>query len=1246
MLTLTSSIALAVTAVVTLATNAGSQSSSELRVGETLAIEVSDSALVVETDQLRANYTTAPTVGRDLVLRIEERGAYTIELRSFDFDSYLVLRDGEGATLAEDDDGLIGTHSRLILPMLEPSIAYRVQVCALHGARGRCEVVVRRGVPETQSGDDRLQLELDDASQRVTALERGGEARERQLPEAMQNLASLLESAGRVAEAGPILERLLEIIEARFGPDHSETATCAYNLGLWFKRTGDYSSALPVLERAFAIREEVLGPEHPWTLGTMTSLGSVLRRLNRTQEAQDVLDRAVTICEESLGPDHPTTGQAMNSLAGLLESQGEFVRAEDLYARALEVREESFGLGDPQTLASLSNLGALYYRMGRFLEAVSVMEKALGSAVAVYGPGHPMAAKYRCDFGVVLVKAGELERGIVQLEEALAALERTLGGEHLAIANNLVHLGGALQARGDFAAARIYYERALLIREKLAGPEHTETALSLNALGLLLHAIGNYEEARPLLERALRIREAVLGPMHPFTGTSLNNLGLLYEATREYELALPLFERALSIVEQSLGMEHANRAIFLDNLSNVLWRIGRTDESLERAEEALAIQERTLGPQHPHLARVMNNVAEKRVRIGEYELAIPLLERALVVYRKTIGTDNPMAATTLNNLGTALWELGERDRGLEFLLEGLEGDRDYLRGILGTTADWEISGVITPATGRVATTVSMALRTGDEAAVRKGYEMLLFLKGIGSRVMTRGAARLFGARASRELELQESLLEVKTELSNEIYRGEVEDGAEHERRLAKLRSQRGQLERRLLVLAGLEQTLAPVSLTRIAESIPEDTRWIDFWVLPAYEPAVVSDGELVRQRGWANWHLWAWTLSADGTPVRTDLGDADEVEGAVRLYLEAVSSKDAEPELRRELGQRVHDLLWAPIAESLEGVERVIISPDGYLGSLPFEVIPLPDGRFLIEQHSFVYLQDLASMPEILKAPPTPDPSAGLGFVAVGGVDYEQRADPSAGEGSAAAPSTRGGFQRNWPDLPWTAGEVRDLHELAQTTQTADIEALLLDGGRATEEALTQSLVGKRWVHIATHGFFQPEGIDSHQESVREQSSDTGAFGEEAARITGLMPGLLTGLVCAGANLTDNEGRLDGLLTAEEVAWLDLSCCELAVLSACQTGLGTKRGGDGVVSLQRAFRLAGAKAVVSSMWSVGDESTRDLMLAFYRNMWLGGMGRLDALRSAQIDMLEESRRLRRGGRSDAWGAFVLSGDWR
>jgi CHAT domain-containing protein len=184
-----------------------------------------------------------------------------------------------------------------------------------------------------------------------------------------------------------------------------------------------------------------------------------------------------------------------------------------------------------------------------------------------------------------------------------------------------------------------------------------------------------------------------------------------------------------------------------------------------------------------------------------------------------------------------------------------------------------------------------------------------------------------------------------------------------------------------------------------------------------------------------------------------------------------------------------------------------------------------------------------------------------------------------------------------------------------------------LSGTGATKGRLSREIAGKRFVHLATHGYFAAPGIPSSlaPEDPRMISRPFEGMSPSSAR--GYFPGLLAGLVFSGANnpprnpFSAAPDPSFGIMTADEVAGLDLSSCELAVLSACQTGLGKVAGGEGILSLQRAFHQAGARTVVASLWTVDDAATQRLMSLFYANLWQKKLGPPEAMRQAQLTLL-------------------------
>jgi CHAT domain-containing protein len=224
-----------------------------------------------------------------------------------------------------------------------------------------------------------------------------------------------------------------------------------------------------------------------------------------------------------------------------------------------------------------------------------------------------------------------------------------------------------------------------------------------------------------------------------------------------------------------------------------------------------------------------------------------------------------------------------------------------------------------------------------------------------------------------------------------------------------------------------------------------------------------------------------------------------------------------------------------------------------------------------------------------------------------------------------------------------------------------------LRGAGATEERFREEAPQCSALHLATHGFFAAE--DKQSAAAVDASDRAAGFisGDRRQAIKGYSPGLLSGLVLAGANdpppLPADVAKWDklpddGIMTADEIASLPLAGVKLVVLSACDTGLGEVAGGEGLLGVQRAFQVAGARTTIATLWKVNDKATAWLMQRFYTNYLEKEMTPLDALREAQLWALDHPELVPRGADApmkhsgdgrlspEFWAAFTVSGDWR
>ena len=355
----------------------------------------------------------------------------------------------------------------------------------------------------------------------------------------------------------------------------------------------------------------------------------------------------------------------------------------------------------------------------------------------------------------------------------------------------------------------------------------------------------------------------------------------------------------------------------------------------------------------------------------------------------------------------------------------------------------------------------------------------------------------------------------------------------------------------------------------------------------------------------------------------------------------------------RVAGAALRRRVWDPVASHLKDVNTVFVVPDGTLNLLSLAALPVGRTGYLIDQGPVIHY--LSAERDLVTSSPAAASSRGL--LAVGGAAFD---DATLFTGKVRsrprprrAPGWRGGggLRASCGDLGSLtfdplAGTLQEVREVARLW--SDSPADVLESRGASERAFKQAAPGHRVLHLATHGFFLGS-------TCRPAIGGTRAVGGLAPRLpsqanAGLAdnPLLLSGLALAGANrrAAAAQGDDDGILTAEEVAALNLGGVEWAVLSACDTGLGEVKAGEGVFGLRRAFQIAGARTVIMSLWSVDDDATRVWMRALYEGRLQKHLNTADAMQQAGLSVLRARRARGESTHPFYWAGFVAAGDWR
>lgn len=1012
-----------------------------------------------------------------------------------------------------------------------------------------------------------------------------------------------------------------------------------------------------------------------------------------------------------LSPDQQQRLAEANELAAAIDQlhkQAKYREALPLVLKTLAAHREVLGMNNPKTAMWFNNAGYFLQHAGDYAESRKHYEQSLAIRQTIFGEKHPETALLLYDLGSLSVEMGDYAAAQTFFARSLEIQKEVLGPQHPATAASLNGLGQALQYQGDVTAARACFEKALSIREQVLGEQHAATAVSLNNVGFNLASQGDYAAARSCYERALAIHRKLLGENHPQTASSLNNLGCLSMNQGRFAEAQTCLEQAVAIARKSLGEAHAVTARYVNNLGGLYKEQGDLATARRLYEQALAVRQATLGPQHSDTAQSVDNLGMLLLSQGNYDEAHALIERALASYRQSLGADHPETITALGNLAIASAALEQWDDAFGLFARALD-QRSTLRDAVFEAASEAEALNYCAAEGLLQDRfLAAAWHSARPAAAL--YEHLWPGRAAVFDLSARRARYLEATIEPEAQAVYRQWLDVRHEVARLTLAGGDPTAAAQavrRQRLAAATKQKEQLERDLASRSALfarhQDTRGRPSSDLLA-ALPRESVFIDLLRYARLEHDANTPGR--QGDSWTISYV-AFVLSPAKTISRIDLGPAAPIDAAAAAWRKSIlegESSSASADLRR--------MLWAPIENCLaEGVRTIYLTPAGDLALIPWPALPgKQPGTVLLEHYALAVVPNGRFLLDQLTLPARSATGPG-NVLAVGGVSYNSPPEsgplappaatgtpfaPPAKPASSDAPSTsaaqradldspgaRGTFRAPavdetttraaWPDLPGTLVEVDELARLA-----ADRPLVKLTGPRASTARVLQELLKARYAALATHGFFaDPKFRSAFQ-------LDDGNFERqlimrgERTTAAGRNPLVLSGLVFAGANLprTKDEWEVPqgdgGILTAEAIAGLPLHDMQLAVLSACETGLGDVAGGEGVLGLQRAFHVAGCRNVVASLWKVDDQATMALMRLYYQKLWQQHKTPLAALRDAQLalyrhpeqivtlaasrgldlsqpaKLADAPRRMPRSGSPRGadirhWAAFVLSG---
>ena len=920
------------------------------------------------------------------------------------------------------------------------------------------------------------------------------------------------------------------------------------------------------------------------------NLGAFLNAVGQQQEALAPTEEAVRILRQLEGsqPD------ARRFLAMALNNLGKFLGDLGRHQEALATTKEAVQLYHQLAKANLAYLGDLaraLNNLGRFYSDLGRRQEALAPtelAVKVSRLQASINPTYQGELARALNNLGVSYTDLGRRQEALATTEE---------------------------AMKLYREQA-----KSNPALQTDLARALNNLSVNYSDLGRRQEALAATEEAMKLyrEQAKSNPaLQNDLARTLNNLGVNYSDLGRHQDALAITEEATKIRRELVKTNPAlqnDLAASLNNLGIRYTDLGRRQEALAATEAAVKNyreQAKTNPALQNDLAASLSNLGVNYNKLGRRQEALAPKKEAVKIYRRLAKTNlafQENLAVSATNLASQQLQLANPSAALPLLRETVSTEVSYLQGqlpLLPEARRLELVAVFGD---------SWQLPFSQAQQGEAGAALALFTRlnrqGLLQDIQ-RNQALL--ARSGPQRPLFEQLTAATAQLASTTLTPEQQ---------APLLARKEQLEQELYrQLPQVQPRL--VEAAQIAALLPTGSVLVEFQRYRSHDGITDQFGPS---------RYLALLLRPDGTIRAIGLGEAAPIDAAVA---EAVAAS-ADPNRQLQAPQKlaaVSRLVLAPLQRELAGVRELFVSPDGELNRLPFAALP----------YGAVPLAalPLAALPQTVVDGKTLGDAVALRLLTTGRDLLRLRQPARAGgpavlianpDFNAALPSAGAGAADGLVSTPWLP--------LAGTEQEARQLAPLLGGsavisGPAATAAVVLAQKAPQILHIATHGFFLADPPPA--------SGGAKAGAATASRPARQDPLQRSGLVFAGANRPAANRADDGYLTAAEATAMDLEGTELVTLSACETGLGGVRSGEGVYGLQRSLAVAGARSTLLSLWKVDDGHTRSFLERYY-SLLKAGKGRADALLQTQREFRDNKNSSYNDVR--VWGAFQLSGDWR
>ncbi len=854
---------------------------------------------------------------------------------------------------------------------------------------------------------------------------------------------------------------------------------------------------------------------------------------------------------------------------------------------------------DPlQAAKNYYDLGEIAYSSRSYKRAEESFLKSEQEFKRKNKTSHPLYPKLINNLGLLYYTTKQFWEAEKYIEKAVKISDKSNNENYMAALNNQAMIW---KDKGLYSESEKQFKKIKTIQNN--SNKTISSAIVLNNQAILFQELGRYEEAEKYLSQAMEIAALTLKGSSNTYQRFLINQALLYQQMKRYEEAETLFLQSIELKEKRIGTRnHPDLAHMLTGLAALYIEMNKIEKTEKLLLEAQRIYEKKLGNNNLSYSNASHYLGEFYKKQNQPEKSESNLKTALEIRANQLGKNHVKTIKTLEQLALLYWKEGKIEKSAVLFENVITHNYDFIKNYFPAMSETEKERYwdkIRPTFLRFYSFV-----TDTEAKYPNKYPALI--TQMHNAHLATKAILLNTTNRIKESVLKSDNQKLKEEyqkwISNreeliELYAYTPEELKEQEIDRDALEKETNQIEKNLSEsLPKLFKENDLKTYFDIQKSLPSHTAFVDIIAFPKYINDSFSKTQYVALIGTPNFD----------TPKLIILKESEKLEKEhFQYYRNTIQLKIKNNDSFSAYWKAIYDELEE--IRNQEKTEEIFVSLDGIYNQINLNTLRLPDGSYIIEHQDLVFLNNLKDLTK--EKINTNSINQNNEIVLVGFPNYGNKGKISP--------------------LPGTKIEVEAIQRLLQK-ENQKTEIIL---GNAASEKAIKSMQSPRILHIATHGYFLPDATISTAQNAR-------SFGLQANQVR-QNPLLRSGLMLANAEsaleLKNSKERTEsnnGILTAYEARGLNLEETELVILSACETGLGDIKAGEGVYGLQRAFQLAGAKSTIMSLWQVSDAATAKLMIYFY-HYWAESNDVGQSFRMAQAELKKEYPS------PFFWGAFML-----